>query len=67
LIPSLEPRLARGREGEILVDEEMRTSLEGVWAGGDIASGAATVILAMGMAKKAAQSIKKYLGVSSRE
>lgn len=65
LIPRLEPRLKTGREGEILVDEEMRTSLEGVWAGGDIASGSATVILAMGMAKKAAQSIKKYLGIST--
>ncbi len=64
LIPSLEPRLKVGKEGEILVDEEMRTSLEGVWAGGDIASGAATVILAMGMAKKAAESIRKYLGIA---
>ncbi|MGB9877892.1 MAG: NADPH-dependent glutamate synthase [bacterium] len=63
LIPSLVPELQRGKEGEILVDEEMRTTVEGVWAGGDIASGAATVILAMGMAKKAAESIKRYLGV----
>lgn len=65
LIPSLEPRLRIGKGGEILVDEEMRTSLEGVWAGGDIASGAATVILAMGMAKKAAESIRKYLSTTS--
>ncbi|MBC7327026.1 NADPH-dependent glutamate synthase [bacterium] len=64
LIPSLEPTLRRGKEGEIIVDEEMRTSLEAVWAGGDIASGAATVIMAMGMAKKAAESIKRYLGVT---
>lgn len=64
LIPSLEPGLKTGKEGEIIVDDEMRTSLEGVWAGGDIASGAATVIVAMGMAKKAAESIRRYLGVS---
>jgi len=63
LLPSLEPQLKRKKGGELLVDEEMRTLLEGVWAGGDIASGAATVILAMGMAKKAAESIRKYLGV----
>ncbi len=62
LIPRLEPALRTGKEGEIIVDGEMRTSLEGVWAGGDIASGSATVILAMGMAKKAARSIRNYLG-----
>lgn len=65
LLPSLVQGLKTGKEGEILVDEEMRTSLDGVWAGGDIASGAATVILAMGMAKEAANSIKKYLGVAT--
>ncbi|MGI5858950.1 MAG: glutamate synthase, partial [Tepidanaerobacteraceae bacterium] len=36
-------------------------SKEGVWAGGDIVTGSATVILAMGAGKKAAQSIHEYL------
>ncbi|MEW9082930.1 MAG: glutamate synthase, partial [Caldanaerobacter subterraneus] len=36
-------------------------SREGVWAGGDIVTGSATVILAMGAGKKAARSIHEYL------
>ncbi len=48
--------------GGIIVDEETgATSLSGVYAGGDAVTGAATVILAMGAGKKAAQAIKKYL------
>lgn len=47
--------------GYIETDEDGRTSKEGVWAGGDIVTGAATVILAMGAGKKAAQSIHEYL------
>ena len=39
----------------------MRTSREGVYAGGDAVTGAATVILAMGAGKKAAKAIMKYL------
>ena len=45
----------------VSTDEDGRTSKEGVWAGGDIVTGAATVILAMGAGKKAAQSIHEYL------
>ena len=47
--------------GGIIVNEENATSLEGIYAGGDAVTGAATVILAMGAGKKAAKSIHKYL------
>ncbi|MBU0580020.1 MAG: NADPH-dependent glutamate synthase [Candidatus Margulisbacteria bacterium] len=47
--------------GNIEVDEDGKTSLEGVYAGGDIVTGAATVIEAMGAGRKAAISIDKYL------
>jgi glutamate synthase (NADPH/NADH) small chain len=50
------------RWGTIVVDEEtMKTSLEGVYAGGDVVSGAATVISAMGAGKKAAVAIDEYI------
>ena len=49
------------RHGTIKVDEVGKTSLEGVYAGGDVATGAATVISAMGAGKKAAQAIHEYL------
>lgn len=48
--------------GNIVVDEEtMETSIPGVFAGGDIVTGAATVILAMGAGKKASEGIDRYL------
>jgi len=48
--------------GGIIADEETgKTSLDGVYAGGDAVTGAATVILAMGAGKKAAKAIKDYL------
>lgn len=50
-----------GRKGNILVDENQQTSVEGVFAGGDIATGAATVILAMGAGRRAAKAINSYL------
>lgn len=50
--------------GYIIADFETgKTTKKGVWAGGDIVTGAATVILAMGAGKKAAESIHKYLGL----
>ncbi|MGD9130932.1 MAG: NADPH-dependent glutamate synthase [Candidatus Bathyarchaeota archaeon] len=50
------------RWGTIVVqDETMATTKKGVYAGGDVVSGAATVISAMGAGKKAARSIHKYL------
>lgn len=49
------------RYGTILVDDDGKTSLEGVYAGGDVATGAATVISAMGAGKRAARAIHEYL------
>jgi glutamate synthase (NADPH/NADH) small chain len=53
--------VADPKHGTIIVDENGKTSLEGVYAGGDVATGAATVISAMGMGKKAAKAIHEYL------
>jgi glutamate synthase (NADPH/NADH) small chain len=48
--------------GYVLTDQETgKTSLKGVWAGGDIVTGAATVILAMGAGRQASDSIHNYL------
>ena len=47
--------------GTIIVDENGKTSIEGVYAGGDIVTGEATVISAMGAGKRAARSIHRYL------
>ncbi len=49
------------RWGTIVVDENGKTSIEGVYAGGDIVTGEATVISAMGAGKKAARAMHKYL------
>jgi len=62
LIPATTPGITIGKKGNIVVDEQTgKTSRERVWAGGDIATGAATVILAMGAGRKAASSIHQYL------
>lgn len=55
------PELKLNKWGNIVADESGATSLPGVFAGGDIVRGAATVILAMGDGKRAAGSIHKYL------
>ena len=56
------PELALSKWGTIVVDEEtMATSVKGVFAAGDIVSGAATVISAMGQARTAAAAIDRYL------
>jgi len=55
------PELKRGRRGNVIVDENGRTSMRKVFAGGDVATGAATVILAMGAAKTAAHAIDRML------
>lgn len=55
------PDLQLNKWGNIVADDYGRTSVKGVWAGGDITRGAATVILAMGDGKKAAGSMHKYL------
>jgi len=62
LIPRSMPDLATSKWGTIIVDENtMATSVPGVFAAGDIVSGAATVISAMGQARTAAVNIQKYL------
>jgi glutamate synthase (NADPH/NADH) small chain len=56
------PQLARTQRGYFSADPETgKTNLEGVWAGGDIVTGAATVIAAMGAAKRAAKEIDEYI------
>jgi glutamate synthase (NADPH) small chain len=61
LIPQSLAGLQLGKHGNIVTDEDGRTSIPGVFAGGDIATGAATVILAMGAGKKAARAIDQYI------
>jgi glutamate synthase (NADPH/NADH) small chain len=52
------------RRGYIVADENGRTTRKGVWAGGDIVTGSATVILAMGAGKAAAKDMHNYLTTS---
>lgn len=62
LIRSTTPGLETNKRGCLIVNEDtMQTSREGVYAGGDAVTGAATVILAMGAGKQAAKSIDEYL------
>ncbi len=62
LIKSTTPGLETQKWGGIIADEETgATSKEGVYAGGDTVTGAATVILAMGAGKKAAKAIDEYI------
>lgn len=61
LIASTTDGLDINRHGCIVADEEGCTSRQGIFAGGDIVTGAATVILAMGAGKKAAKAIDEYL------
>ncbi len=53
--------LETNKWGNIITDENGRTSIEGVYAGGDIVLGSATVILAMGQGRTAAKAINEYL------
>ena len=62
LIRSTTEGLETNRRGCLIVNEEtMQTTREGVYAGGDAVTGAATVILAMGAGKQAAKAIDEYL------
>ena len=61
LISQTTPDLAVNKRGNIVADENGATSMPGVYAGGDIVTGAATVISAMGAGKKAAAAIDEYL------
>ncbi|MBL7106019.1 MAG: NADPH-dependent glutamate synthase [Phycisphaerae bacterium] len=61
LLRQTTPGLEFNKWGNIVVDEKSKTSLKGVYAGGDIVLGTATVILAMGQGRSAAASINEYL------
>ena len=62
LIPNTTPDIETGKWGNIVTDLETgKTSKKGVFAGGDVATGAATVILAMGAGKVAARNIHEYV------
>ncbi|MCL2389514.1 MAG: NADPH-dependent glutamate synthase [Elusimicrobia bacterium] len=60
VLPTLTPGLNTDKRGYITVDENLMTSIKGIFAGGDI-TGGSTVIEAMGMGKIAARAIKDYL------
>ena len=62
LIPKTTPDLKTAKDGVVIINDETgKTSKKGVFAGGDVATGGATVILAMGQGKKAAKAIDEYL------
>jgi len=61
LLPKVMPNLKTREDGTIVVNENFMTSLPGIFAGGDIISGADTVISAMGAGKKAAVAIDSYI------
>jgi glutamate synthase (NADPH/NADH) small chain len=61
------PDLKLDKRGNILVDDKLMTSIPGIFAGGDIVRGAATVILAMGDGKQAAVAIDEYLMGASKQ
>jgi len=61
LIRQTTPGLEFNKWGNLVADENGKTSMEGVYAGGDIVLGAATVILAMGQGRTAAAAINQYL------
>jgi len=64
IIQKTTPDIDYNKRGNIVVDEAtMKTSKKGVFAGGDIVTGGATVILAMGAGRKAAAAINNYLSV----
>lgn len=61
LIKDTNPDIETESWGGIIIDDTTMTTKDGVFAGGDAVSGAATVILAMGAGKKAAENIDKYI------
>jgi len=62
LVPRTTPEIRTNKWGNIVADPATgKTTMRGVWAGGDIVLGAATVILAMGEGRKAAKSIHEFL------
>ncbi len=61
LLPRRAPDLATNNRGNVVADANGRTSKKATWAGGDIVTGSATVISAMGAGKRAAADIDKFL------
>jgi glutamate synthase (NADPH/NADH) small chain len=62
LVPATTPGLDTTHEGTVIIDNKTgRTTKPGVWAGGDVATGAATVISAMGAARIAASDMNRFL------
>jgi glutamate synthase (NADPH/NADH) small chain len=62
VLTKVTPQLKTDKYGDVIVDQEtMQTSIEGVYAGGDIVGGEGTVIEAMGMAKRAARAMVEHL------
>ena len=61
IVPKSVEGLQLGRKGTIAVDENMRSSIPTIYAGGDIVRGGATVILAMGDGRRAAAAMDKQL------
>ncbi|MEG1935504.1 MAG: dihydropyrimidine dehydrogenase, partial [Rikenellaceae bacterium] len=66
LISRTTEHLEVNKRGCIVATEDGETSREGVFAGGDTVTGAATVILAMGAGRKAAKAIDKYIKTASK-
>ncbi len=66
LIASSTPELKTTKWGTLVVDERGRTTMDGVWAGGDITTGGATVISAMGAGKIAAADMDEWLRKNGR-
>lgn len=67
IVPSTTPGLEVNKRGYIVADERGQTSRDGVFAGGDIVTGGATVILAMGAGRKAAEAIHEHLSAPERQ
>lgn len=67
LIRNTTSGLETNKHGCFIIDENGKTSKEGVFAGGDAVTGAATVILAMGAGKTAASAIDKYIQNKNKE
>jgi len=63
LVPAVLSNLETTKWGTIVVNDDMQSSIEDVFAGGDIVRGGATVILAMGDGRHAAEGMDKYLKV----
>ncbi len=61
LLTSTYPELELNKWGNIVVDENGKTNIKGIYAGGDIVTGIATVISAMGAGRRAANAINEYL------